>query len=87
MKITKTQLKRIIKEEKRKISESSNLPGYQQDPGEAQDITDGFYNAINQMVWDDWSAAGVDPHENPEEMGYLIEALRKLLADAEAGNF
>ena len=86
MRITKKQLRRIIKEEKRKLSESSNLPGYQQNP-EGQDIVDGIYNAINQMMWDDWSAAGIDPTENPEEMGYLIEALRKLLADAEAGNF
>ncbi len=29
MKVSKRQLKRIIKEEKRKLSESSNLPGYQ----------------------------------------------------------
>ena len=34
MKVTKRQLRRIIKEEKRKLSESSNLPGYQAAAGD-----------------------------------------------------
>jgi len=87
MKITKRQLRRIIKEEKQRLSESSNLPGYQADPGEGQDIIDGYYNAISQLIFDDMAAAGVDPHENPEEIDYAVAALQNLITDLQAGNF
>lgn len=76
-----------IRKEKRMLSESSNLPGYQADPGEGQDITDGYYNAISQLIFDDMAAAGVDPHETPEEIEYAVAALQNLITDLQAGNY
>ena len=84
MKITRSQLRRIIKEEKRKLQEQLE-PGW--DDVSGQDITDGYYNAINQMIWEEWGAAGVSPEENPEEIEYVKEALTRLLADLGSGNF
>ena len=86
MKITKRQLKRIIKEEKHKLREAGPLPDGWDDPS-ADDIVDGYYNAINQMVHEEWAAAGVDPGESPEEVQYVIQALNNLLADLQAGQF
>ena len=86
MKISKRQLRRIIKEEKQSLQEAGPLPdGW--DDASADDIIDAYYNAINQLIWDDWAAAGVDPHESPEEVQYAIQALTNLLADLQAGNF
>ena len=79
MKITRRQLRKIIKEEKSRLHEAVDAAG--------DDIVDGYYNAINQMVWEEWSAAGVDPEENPEEVQYVIQALNNLLADLQAGQF
>jgi len=75
MKITKRQLKRIIKEEKRKLLKEND------------DIIDGYYNAISQLIFDDMAAAGVDPHENPEEIDYAVAALQNLIKDLQAGNY
>jgi hypothetical protein len=75
MKITKRQLRRIIKEEKWKLLKENN------------DIIDGYYNAISQLIFDDMAAAGVDPHENPEEIGYAVAALQSLITDLQAGNY
>ena len=75
MKITKRQLKRIIKEEKRKLLKEND------------DIIDGYYNAISQLIFDDMAAAGVDPHENPEEIDYAVAALQNLITDLQAGNY
>jgi len=84
MKITKRQLRKIIQEEKTKLLEQPEFsPG---DPG-PDDIVDGYYNAINQMVWDEWAAAGIDPEEQPEEMQYVIQALENLLSDLRTGQF
>ena len=93
MKITERQLSRIIKEEKAKLLEQSRLafPDGTPDPGlqgpDAQDIIDGYYNVINQMIYDEWNAAGVDPQESPEEVSYVTQALRNLLKDLEDGQF
>ena len=83
MKITKRQLRRIIKEEKSKLTEQ------QFTSPDADDIIDGFYNAFMETVWEDWSATGVDPHDPvyAEEIEYVKQALRNLLTDFEAGNF
>ena len=81
MKITKRQLRRIIKEEKRRLHEA-----FSDDPA-ADDIIDGFYNAINQMIWEEWGASGVSPEENPEEVQYVIQALTNLITDLQGGNF
>ena len=86
MKITKRQLRRIIKEEKTRLQEAGPLPTGWDDPS-ADDIVDGYYNAINQMVHEEWAAAGVDPGENPEEVQYVKQALQNLLADLETGQF
>ena len=75
MKITKRQLKRIIKEEKRKLLKEND------------DVIDGYYNAISQLIFDDMAAAGVDPHENPEEIDYAVAALQKLIKDLQAVNY
>ena len=86
MKITKRQLRRIIKEEKLKLLEAGPLPdGWDNASGE--DIVDGYYNAISQLIFDDMAAAGVDPHENPEEIQYAVKALQNLIADLQAGNY
>ena len=86
MKITKRQLKRIIKEEKRKLHEVDPInDGW--DDVSADDIVDGYYNAINQLVHEEWAAAGVSPSENPEEVQYVVQALNNLLADLQAGQF
>ncbi len=84
MKITKRQLKRIIKEEKHKLQETLE-PGW--DDVSPDDIVDGYYNAVSQLIFDDMAAAGVDPHESSEEVQYAIQALTNLLADLQAGNF
>jgi len=75
MKITKRQLRRIIKEEKTKLLKENN------------DIIDGYYNAISQLIFDDMAAAGVDPHESPEEIEYAVAALQNLITDLQAGNY
>ena len=86
MKITKRQLRRIIKEEKRKLREAGPLPpGW--DDVSADDIVNGYYNAINQLVHEEWAAAGVSPDENPEEVQYVVQALTNLLADLQARQF
>ncbi len=86
MKITKRQLRRIIKEEKQKLNEAGPLPdGWDDVSGD--DIIDGYYNAVSQLIFDDMAAAGVDPHKSPEEVQYAIQALTNLLADLQAGNF
>jgi hypothetical protein len=82
MKISKAKLRQIIKEEKAKLREID--AGW--DPS-GEEITSGYYNAINQLVWDEWSAAGVDPEEKPEEVEYVKTALQNLLADLERGQF
>jgi|2_EtaG_2_1085320.scaffolds.fasta_scaffold36184_2 hypothetical protein len=98
MKITRRQLRRIIKEEKAKLLEQSRLVfpdgtpdpafhGSSQGPFEGQDIIDGYYNAINQMIHEDWAGAGVDPQESPKEVSYVAQALRNLLKDLERGQF
>ena len=33
------------------------------------------------------AAAGVDPHENPEEIEYAVRALKNIIMDLQAGNF
>ena len=76
MKVSKKQLKRIIKEEKRKLVKE-NLEG--------QEIIDGYYNAVSQLIFDDMAAAGVDPYENPEEIQYAVQALQQLIADLQGG--
>ena len=81
MKITKRQLRRIIKEEKTRLLKEN------MGPFEGQDIIDGYYNAINQMIHDEWAGAGVDPQESPEEVSYVAQALRNLLKDLETGQF
>jgi len=86
MKLTTRHLHRIIKEEKLKLLEAGPLPDGWDDP-EADDIVDGYYNAVNQMVHEEWAAAGVDPGESLEEVQYVIQALNNLLADLQAGNF
>ena len=75
MKITSNQLRRIIKEEKRKLLKEND------------DVIDGYYNAISQLIFDDMAAAGVDPHENPEEIDYAVAALQNLIKDLQAGNY
>ena len=75
MKITKRQLRRIIKEEKQSLLKEND------------DIIDGYYNAISQLIFDDMAAAGVDPHETPEEIDYAVAALQNLITDLQAGNF
>ena len=75
MKITKRQLRRIIKEEKQSLLKEND------------DIIDGYYNAISQLIFDDMAAAGVDPHENPEEIDYAVAALQNLITDLQAGNY
>lgn len=84
MKITKRQLKIIIKEEKRKLQETLE-PGW--DDVSPDDIVDGYYNSISQLIFDDMAAAGVDPHESPEEIGYAVAALQNLIKDLQAGKF
>ena len=84
MKITKRQLRKIIKEEKHVLQEQLE-PGWDNVSGE--DIVDGFYNAISQLVFDEWAAGGIDPTQDPEEVGYAIQAMQNLIADLEARNF
>jgi len=81
MKITKQQLRRIIKEEKRKLREQDDMSG--------DDIVDGYYNAINQMVHEEWAAAAIDltAPDGAQEVEYVKQALQNLLADLEAGQF
>ena len=81
MKITQSQLRQIIKEEKSKLTEQ------QFTSPDADDIIDGYYNAISQLIFDDMAAAGVDPHENPEEIEYAVVALQNLILDLQAGNY
>jgi hypothetical protein len=85
MKITRRQIRRIVREERRNLQEGGLEPGWDDVSPDA--IVDGYYNAINQMVHEEWSAADVDPHESPEEVQYVIQALNNLLADLQAGNF
>ena len=85
MKITKRQLKKMIREEKHKLQETGLEPGW--DDVSPDDIVDGYYNAVSQLIFDDMAAAGVDPHESPKEVQYAIQALTNLLADLQAGNF
>jgi len=95
MKVSKRQLKRIIKEEKRKLvfegddrelwTDNELKPGW--DDVSPDDIVDGYYNAINQLIWDDWAAAGIDPKENDEEVLYAIQALKNLINNFESGQF
>ena len=80
MKITKRQLKRIIKEAHPPLE-----PGW--DDVSPDDIVDGYYNAVSRLIFDDMAAAGVDPHENPEEIGYAVAALQNLIKDLQAGNY
>ena len=75
MKVTKRQLRRFIKEEKHKLLRENN------------DIVDGYYNAISELIFDDMAAAGVDPHENPEEIEYAVRALKNIIMELQAGNF
>jgi len=86
MKVSKRQLKRIIKEEKRKLHEAGPLPDGWDDVS-PDDIVDGYYNAISQLIWDDWAAAGIDPKENDEEVLYAIQALKNLINDFESAQF
>ena len=85
---TKRQLKRIIKEEKLKLQEAGPLPDGWDDPS-ADDIIDGYYNAINQMVHEEWAAAAIDltAPDGAQEVEYVKQALQNLLADLEAGQF
>ncbi len=76
MKITKRQLRTIIKEELRDdVSPSSRAFGY--------------YNAISQLVHDEWAAIGIDltAPDGIQEVEYVKRALKNLLADLEAGQF
>tara|TARA_B100000029_G_scaffold373178_1_gene367369 strand:+ start:1392 stop:1646 length:255 start_codon:yes stop_codon:yes gene_type:complete len=84
MKISKRQLRRIIKEEKIKLLES---PAGGFDNPNADDIIDGYYNAITQLIFDDMAAAGIDPYENAEEVAMAVRALQNIIMDLEAGNF
>ena len=75
MKITKRQLRQIIKEEKQKLLRENN------------DVIDGYYDAISQLIFDDMAAAGINPRENPEEIEYAVAALQNLITDLQSGNY
>ncbi len=79
IRVSKRQLRRIIKEEKATLLKEN------MGPFEGQEIIDGYYNAINQMIHEDWAGAGVDPQESPKEVSYVAQALRNLLKDLERG--
>ena len=79
MKVTKRQLRRIIKE----VSPHPGQPGSLA----ADEIAAGFEDAIGQLIWDEWAAAGISPEESPEEVGYVKQALQNILADLESGRF
>jgi|TARA_Y100000310_G_scaffold343101_1_gene449194 non-homologous end joining protein Ku len=81
MRVTRRQLKRIIKEEKAALLKEN------MGPFEGQDIIDGYYEAIKKMIHNEWAGAGVDPQESPEEVSYVAQALRNLLKDLETGQF
>ena len=87
MKITKRQLRRIIKEEKSRVL--SEQPLDPMDKLDAQDIIDGYYNTINQLVHDEWAQLAIDltAPDGEAEVEYVKEALRRLLTDLEGGNF
>ena len=75
MRITKRQLKRIIKEELEELS--------------PDDIVDGYYNAIMQLIHDEWNAAAIDvtAPDGQKEIDLTIQALKNLIADLERGYF
>ncbi len=91
MKITKRQLRSIISETMGKDffsdREASPHDGSVQGDMSADDIIDAYYNAINELVHDEWAAAGVSPDENPAEVQYVVQALENLIADLKQGQF
>ena len=80
MKITKKQLRRIIREA-RATWQSGNVVDQ---PGAG-----GYYDAISQLVHDEWAAIGIDltAPDGIQEVEYVKRALKNLLADLEAGQF
>jgi len=76
---------KVSKEELRKIIREQLEDGW--DDVSPDDIVDGYYNAINQLIWEEWAAAGVDPGESPEEVQYAVQALKNLIANLETGQF
>jgi hypothetical protein len=84
MKITKRQLKRIIKEEKRSLL--SEQPGRR--PFGAPRRTpesDLWVDAINDLIYSEWAAAGVTPDhpDDASEVETVLQALRNVIADLE----
>jgi hypothetical protein len=77
VKITKRHLRRIVKEELAGVSE------------EGDDIVDGYYNAILELISNEWGAAAIDltAPDGIREVDLTIQALKNLIADLESGQF
>jgi hypothetical protein len=81
MKITKRQLRRIIKEASRVRWQSGDVVD--------EAGAGGYYDAINQLVHDVWGERGIDltAPDGMQEVEYVKQALKNLLADLETGRF
>ena len=80
MKITKRQLRRVIREEASKLAEDDASPSQR---------AFGYYDAISKLIYDEWAAIGIDltAPDGMQEEEYVKQALKSLLADLEAGQF
>jgi len=80
MKITKRQLRRIIKEASRVRWQSGDVVD--------EAGAGGYYDAINQLVHDSWADIEYVPAlDGMQEVEYVKQALKNLLADLETGRF
>jgi hypothetical protein len=93
MKITKRQLRRIIKEEKAKLIREIREPKWKKGyaggaPARSGPITktdtpgsDRWAAAINDLIYSEWVAAGVDPldPDDAAEVESVLQALRNVI--------
>ena len=96
MKTTKRQLRRIIKEEKAKLIREIRDPKWKKGyaggaPARSGPITktatpsDRWVDAINDLVYSEWAAVGVDPldPDDAAEVESVLQALRNIITDLE----
>ena len=80
MKISKRQLKRIIKEEKRKVL--NEQPGTAiSRPGDEITMAGDWYDAINNLIYSELAASGSDLKVDGRAIIEALENLRRDLKD------
>ena len=83
MKVSKRQLRYLIREEKQRLSSTAIVERqYPKFPGDEEAIG-RWYDALSDMVYSEWSAAGITPVQDRVEVNQVVEALRSLATDLE----